>query len=140
MKTKQNCLVFGQLGLKSQSEGVRFWSKNLKSQTVKQQTCQNLYHQKFGFRTFGFRHSTVHTNIFGVLYTILKVYEFDARNKTHHFLFFQKTYLKAAANSYIKYGDMPYFVGAEDILMKQKHRLVWDRRNGKLPSELGLDL
>ena len=52
----------------------------------------------------------------------------------------EKTFLKASANMYIKYGDMPYFVGAEDVLMKQKHRLIWERRNGKLPSELGLDL
>ena len=55
-------------------------------------------------------------------------------------ILFQKTFLKASANMYIKYGDMPYFVGAEDVLMKQKHRLIWERRNGKLPSELGLDL
>jgi len=52
----------------------------------------------------------------------------------------QKTYHKAATNYYIKFGDMPYFAGPEDVLMKQKHRLIWERRHGKLPSAMGQDL
>jgi hypothetical protein len=35
---------------------------------------------------------------------------------------------------------MPYFVGPDEVLMKQKHRLIWERRNGKLPSAIGQDL
>ena len=32
---------------------------------------------------------------------------------------------------YIKYGDMPWWAGSKDALMKQKHRMVWERRHGE---------
>ena len=38
---------------------------------------------------------------------------------------------KAQSNYYIKYGDMPWYANARDVLMKQKHRLVWERRYGE---------
>jgi len=41
------------------------------------------------------------------------------------------TYFKAQRNYYIKYGDMPWWATARDVLMKQKHRMVWERRNGE---------
>lgn len=37
----------------------------------------------------------------------------------------------AQVNYYIKYGDMGYDMSSIDVLMKQKHRLVWERRNGR---------
>ena len=47
---------------------------------------------------------------------------------------------RAAANFYIKYGDMRSPIKAEEVLMKQKHRLIWERRNGPLPTIDGLTL
>jgi len=47
---------------------------------------------------------------------------------------------RANANFYIKYGDMRAPLRAEEVLMKQKHRLIWERRNGPLPTEDGLTL
>ena len=44
---------------------------------------------------------------------------------------FQDTYNKAQRNYYIKYGDMPWFAMSKDVLMKQKHRMVWERRHGE---------
>ena len=44
---------------------------------------------------------------------------------------FKDTYFKAQRNYYIKYGDMPWWATARDCLMKQKHRMVWERRNGE---------
>ena len=35
-------------------------------------------------------------------------------------------------NFYIKYGDMFHKHGARDVLMKQKHRLMWERRHGEV--------
>jgi len=43
----------------------------------------------------------------------------------------KKTFEKAQSNFYIKYGDMPYYATSKDVLMKQKHRLVWERRHGE---------
>jgi len=40
-------------------------------------------------------------------------------------------YNKASLNFYIKFGDMRQNAGAKDALMKQKHRMVWERRNGE---------
>ena len=55
--------------------------------------------------------------------------------------FFQIDYEKDAANLYIKYGDMHFSAcKAEDILMKQKHRLIWERRHGSLPTTGGFKL
>jgi len=42
----------------------------------------------------------------------------------------KEDYLKANMNFYIKYGDMCNTAGAADTLMKQKHRMIWERRNG----------
>jgi len=44
---------------------------------------------------------------------------------------FKETYEKAQVNFYIKYGDMPWWAGSKDALMKQKHRMVWERRHGE---------
>lgn len=43
----------------------------------------------------------------------------------------RETWEKAQSNYYIKYGDMPWYATARDVLMKQKHRLVWERRYGE---------
>lgn len=37
---------------------------------------------------------------------------------------------KAERNLFIKYGDLHYKSKAVDALMKQKHRMLWERRNG----------
>ena len=42
----------------------------------------------------------------------------------------QKEMDEANVNFYIKYGDLPYHATAQDVLMKQKHRMVWERRHG----------
>ena len=36
----------------------------------------------------------------------------------------------AAKNWYIKYGDLGVHHRVEDAFMKQKHRMVWERRHG----------
>lgn len=36
---------------------------------------------------------------------------------------------RAVTNYYIKYGDMSAAAGVRDAYMKQKHRLIWQRRN-----------
>jgi len=41
------------------------------------------------------------------------------------------TWNKAQINYYTKYGDTPLQARAEDILMKQKHRMIYERRYGK---------
>ena len=51
---------------------------------------------------------------------------------------FQIDYERAACNLYIKYGDMHFHASkAEDVLMKQKHRLIWESRHGSLPTTGG---
>ena len=52
-------------------------------------------------------------------------------------LFFklQKDWERAAAAVYLKYGEMQPPIKAEFVLMKQKHRMIWERRNGPLPFE-----
>jgi len=42
----------------------------------------------------------------------------------------REQYDLAAKNWYIKYGDMGVHHKAEDALMKQKHRMIWERRHG----------
>jgi len=39
-------------------------------------------------------------------------------------------YLRTHLNFYIKYGDLKANASAESVLMKQKHRMIWERRNG----------
>ena len=56
------------------------------------------------------------------------------------FALFQRDYDKAAASLYVKYGDLRLPARAEDVLMKQKHRLIWERRHGPIPTSEGLSL
>ncbi|KAJ8318007.1 hypothetical protein KUTeg_003098 [Tegillarca granosa] len=39
-----------------------------------------------------------------------------------------KEYEEAADNFFIKYGDLPVSCDVLDVYMKQKHRLIWERR------------
>ena len=57
-----------------------------------------------------------------------------------HKFHFQRDYEIAQANFYIKYGDMKFPVTAQNVLMKQKHRLIWERRNGPLPTSPDFNL
>ncbi|KAG8230018.1 hypothetical protein J437_LFUL008459 [Ladona fulva] len=43
-------------------------------------------------------------------------------------------YQKAAENWFIKYGDLGAYGGARDAYMKQKHRMIWERRHGPVGS------
>ncbi|XP_071438554.1 NADH dehydrogenase [ubiquinone] 1 beta subcomplex subunit 10 [Hetaerina americana] len=43
-------------------------------------------------------------------------------------------YEKAAENWFIKYGDLGGYGGAREAYMKQKHRLIWERRHGPVGS------
>jgi hypothetical protein len=38
----------------------------------------------------------------------------------------------AAKNWYIKYGDMASYHRVESSFMKQKHRMIWERRYGEV--------
>jgi len=40
-------------------------------------------------------------------------------------------YNRAQLNFYIKYGDMGASAKSRSALMKQKHRMIWERRNGE---------
>jgi len=52
----------------------------------------------------------------------------------------KRDYEIAAANFYIKYGDIKFPTTAQNVLMKQKHRLIWERRNGPLPTSPNFNL
>jgi NADH dehydrogenase (ubiquinone) 1 beta subcomplex subunit 10 len=52
----------------------------------------------------------------------------------------KRDYEIAQANFYIKYGDMKFPATAQNVLMKQKHRLIWERRNGPLPTSPDFNL
>ncbi len=39
---------------------------------------------------------------------------------------------EAFTNFFIKYGEMPHWHRVEDAFMKQKHRLIWQRRHGEV--------
>ncbi|KAL7645588.1 UNVERIFIED_CONTAM: hypothetical protein RMT77_003974 [Armadillidium vulgare] len=41
-------------------------------------------------------------------------------------------YNEAANNYFIKYGDLGAFGDVVDCYMKQKHRMIWERRHGKV--------
>ncbi|KAH9489717.1 hypothetical protein Btru_037628 [Bulinus truncatus] len=41
----------------------------------------------------------------------------------------EKEYEDAATNWFIKYGDMRTYKSSLEAYMKQKHRLIWERRN-----------
>jgi len=45
-----------------------------------------------------------------------------------------ETYEEASANYFCKYGDLGFNPSARDAYMKQKHRLIWERRYGKVGS------
>ena len=38
--------------------------------------------------------------------------------------------MKASENYFIKYGEMGYYARVENAFMKQKHRVMWERRHG----------
>jgi len=44
------------------------------------------------------------------------------------------TYDKASENWFIKYGDLGAIHNVIDAMMKQKHRLIWERRHGEVGS------
>jgi NADH dehydrogenase (ubiquinone) 1 beta subcomplex subunit 10 len=52
---------------------------------------------------------------------------------------FKETYEKAAENWFIKYGDLGATGKAKACYMKQKHRLLWERRYGKVGSGMNTD-
>jgi len=43
-----------------------------------------------------------------------------------------KMYEDAAENWFIKYGDMGGYHNVQTAYMKQKHRMIWERRHGKV--------
>lgn len=45
-----------------------------------------------------------------------------------------ETYNKASEDWFIKYGDLGYYGAAKAAYMKQKHRMVWERRHGPVGS------
>ncbi|CAD7079185.1 unnamed protein product [Hermetia illucens] len=46
----------------------------------------------------------------------------------------KEIYEKAATNWFIKYGDLGGYGDAKTCYMKQKHRLIWERRHGPVGS------
>ncbi|KAK9887695.1 hypothetical protein WA026_000016 [Henosepilachna vigintioctopunctata] len=42
----------------------------------------------------------------------------------------KETYEEAATNWFIKYGDLGAYHDVKSAYMKQKHRLIWERRHG----------
>lgn len=49
-------------------------------------------------------------------------------------LSFKEAYEKGAENWFTKYGDLGATGKARECYMKQKHRLIWERRHGKVGS------
>ena len=47
-----------------------------------------------------------------------------------------KDYEEAAKNYFIKYGDLAWCARADEHLMKQKHRMIWERRHGYVGAPL----
>ncbi|KAF7267062.1 NADH dehydrogenase (ubiquinone) PDSW subunit [Rhynchophorus ferrugineus] len=45
-----------------------------------------------------------------------------------------KEYEDAATNWFIKYGDLGAYHDAKSAYMKQKHRMIWERRHGPVGS------
>ncbi|CAH1109720.1 unnamed protein product [Psylliodes chrysocephalus] len=45
-----------------------------------------------------------------------------------------KQYEEAATNWFIKYGDLGAYGAAKAAYMKQKHRMIWERRHGPVGS------
>ncbi|XP_053636602.1 NADH dehydrogenase [ubiquinone] 1 beta subcomplex subunit 10 [Cherax quadricarinatus] len=46
----------------------------------------------------------------------------------------REEYEKAAENWFIKYGDLGAYGNVRDAYMKQKHRMIWERRHGPVGS------
>ncbi|KAA0183949.1 hypothetical protein HAZT_HAZT002533 [Hyalella azteca] len=46
----------------------------------------------------------------------------------------REEYEKAAADWFTKYGDLGYYKNAQSCYMKQKHRMIWERRHGPVGS------
>ena len=44
---------------------------------------------------------------------------------------FQEQFNEAQMNFYIKYGEQAVTARAEDMLMKQKHRMIYERRQAE---------
>nr|CAG4643658.1 EOG090X0LTN [Ilyocryptus agilis] len=42
--------------------------------------------------------------------------------------------VKVSENFFIKYGDLGYHNDVHDAYMKQKHRMIWERRHGEVGS------
>uniref|UniRef100_A0A0P4WJ44 NADH dehydrogenase [ubiquinone] 1 beta subcomplex subunit 10 n=1 Tax=Scylla olivacea TaxID=85551 RepID=A0A0P4WJ44_SCYOL len=61
----------------------------------------------------------------------------DHRTKCAHIM---EEYNKAAENWFIKYGDLGTYGDVKTAYMKQKHRLIWERRHGKVGSGMKTDM
>ena len=48
---------------------------------------------------------------------------------------FQDQYNEAQKNYYIKFGELSWHARAEDMLMKQKHRMIYERRQAAKAEE-----
>lgn len=44
-------------------------------------------------------------------------------------------YEEAELNWFIKYSELGYTADAVDVLMKQKHRMIWERRHPEIMAE-----
>lgn len=52
----------------------------------------------------------------------------------------REAYEKAAENWFIKYGDLGVYGNVKDAYMKQKHRMIWERRHGPVGSGMNGDI
>ncbi|KAF2349788.1 NADH-ubiquinone oxidoreductase subunit 10 [Trinorchestia longiramus] len=55
----------------------------------------------------------------------------DSKNRCAQLV---EDYENAAENWFIKYGDLGYHRNAKRAYMKQKHRMIWERRHGPVGS------
>merc|ERR1712179_161873 len=49
-------------------------------------------------------------------------------------------YQQGAENWFAKYGDLGAYGNVTDAFMKQKHRMIWERRHGKIGSGMKADV
>ncbi|KAK0161705.1 hypothetical protein PV327_008124 [Microctonus hyperodae] len=76
------------------------------------------------------RDRNVDTEIISILrnrYEDCCLWNFDDRHLCEHLF---ETYEVAAADWMAKHGDLGPYPNVIDALMKQKHRMVWERRHG----------
>ncbi|XP_059145821.1 NADH dehydrogenase [ubiquinone] 1 beta subcomplex subunit 10-like [Physella acuta] len=59
----------------------------------------------------------------------IEYYAWEGPDKKYKCQQIEEDYNQAADNWFIKYGDMRSERGALEAYMKQKHRLIWERRN-----------